>query len=60
MDLMSMNPDMRRAERSLRREGELLTCDGHQFKLLIAAGLAWLKTNHQVINALNVFPIPRR
>ncbi|MBI5349656.1 MAG: DAK2 domain-containing protein [Chloroflexi bacterium] len=58
MDLMSMNPDMRRAERSLRRDGELLTCDGHQFKLLIAAGLAWLKTNHQVVNALNVFPIP--
>lgn len=58
MDLMSMNPDMRRAERSLRRDGELLTCDGHQFKLLLAAGLAWLKTNHQVINALNVFPIP--
>jgi DAK2 domain fusion protein YloV len=58
MDLMSMNPDMRRAEHSLRREGELLTCDGHQFKLLLAAGLAWLKTNHQAVNALNVFPIP--
>jgi DAK2 domain fusion protein YloV len=35
-----------------------LTCDGQQFRELVAAGLAWLDQNHQKVNALNVFPVP--
>lgn len=35
-----------------------LPIDGQAFKNLIAAGLAWLRTNHQEVNALNVFPVP--
>ncbi|MEI2608422.1 MAG: DAK2 domain-containing protein [Candidatus Promineifilaceae bacterium] len=33
-------------------------CNGRQFKKLAHAGLTWLEHNHQVVNALNVFPVP--
>ncbi len=32
--------------------------DGQEFKELVKAGLTWLRTNCQVVNALNVFPVP--
>jgi len=32
--------------------------DGQVFKKLVEASLAWLRTNQQSINVLNVFPIP--
>ncbi len=32
--------------------------DGLSFKVLIEAGLNWLRTNQQTVNALNVFPVP--
>jgi len=32
--------------------------DGQGLKELIIAGMAWLKTNQQTVNALNVFPVP--
>ncbi|HEX8991778.1 MAG TPA: DAK2 domain-containing protein [Anaerolineales bacterium] len=32
--------------------------DGQALKSLVEAGLAWLKTNQQTVNALNVFPVP--
>lgn len=32
--------------------------DGQAMKRLIDAGLTWLRTNQQVVNALNVFPVP--
>lgn len=35
-----------------------LSCNGQQFRELVAAGLAWLEQNHQKVNALNVFPVP--
>jgi DAK2 domain fusion protein YloV len=34
------------------------TIDGAHFKKLILAGLTWLKTNQQLVNSLNVFPVP--
>jgi uncharacterized protein len=33
-------------------------CDGHLYKWLIAAGLAWLEHNRDRVNQLNVFPVP--
>jgi uncharacterized protein len=33
-------------------------CDGHLYKWLIAAGLAWLEHNRERVNQLNVFPVP--
>ncbi|KAA3643174.1 MAG: DAK2 domain-containing protein [Chloroflexi bacterium] len=32
--------------------------DGQAVKRLVYAGMAWLKTNQAVVNALNVFPVP--
>ncbi len=32
--------------------------DGQALKILIEAGLTWLRTNQQTVNALNVFPVP--
>lgn len=32
--------------------------DGFIFKNLTHAGLLWLRTNQQIVNALNVFPVP--
>src|SRR5512135_1284219 len=32
--------------------------DGQALKSLVEAGLIWLKTNQQTVNALNVFPVP--
>jgi len=34
------------------------TLDGPTFKKLVEASLIWLKTNQQLINSLNVFPVP--
>ncbi len=34
------------------------TIDGQGLKILIEASLTWLKTNQQIVNALNVFPVP--
>lgn len=32
--------------------------DGQQLKKYLYAGLTWLKANQQVVNSLNVFPVP--
>jgi len=34
------------------------TIDGTMLRQLMEAGQIWLKTNHQMVNALNVFPVP--
>ena len=41
--------------RSLTRN---LTLDGQGLKQLVEAGMTWLKTNQQMVNSLNVFPVP--
>ncbi len=35
-----------------------LPIDGQSFKRLLDAGLTWLRTNKDMVNALNVFPVP--
>jgi hypothetical protein len=35
-----------------------LPVDGQALKQLAEAGLTWLKTNQQTVNAMNVFPVP--
>jgi len=37
---------------------DLKSIDGLRFKKLTEAGLTWLRTNQQTVNALNVFPVP--
>lgn len=34
------------------------TIDGQDLRRLAEAGLAWLRTNQQTVNSLNVFPVP--
>ncbi len=42
-----------RVEKLRRRQ-----IDGQSLKRLVEAGLAWLRTNQQIVNSLNVFPVP--
>src|SRR5260221_13958628 len=37
---------------------DLVRCDGSRLKQLAEAGLAWLDQNHDIVNQLNVFPVP--
>lgn len=37
---------------------DTLAIDGQIFKAMIEASLTWLKTNQQIVNSLNVFPVP--
>jgi DAK2 domain fusion protein YloV len=37
---------------------QIPSIDGKLLKQLVYAGLAWLNTNQQTINSLNVFPVP--
>ena len=41
--------------RELLKDNKL---DGQGFKALVDAGMRWLKANQQLVNALNVFPVP--
>jgi hypothetical protein len=43
-----------------RRQNRLRTApiDGQALKILIYAGLSWLRTNQETVNALNVYPVP--
>jgi DAK2 domain fusion protein YloV len=43
-----------------RRQDRFRTApiDGQALKSLIAAGLTWLRTNQELVNALNVYPVP--
>jgi DAK2 domain fusion protein YloV len=50
---MQASPNQDRIER-LRSH----PADGVSLKRLVEAGLAWLRTNQQTVNALNVFPVP--
>lgn len=34
------------------------TCDGVLLKRLVAGGLNWLKINQEIVNRMNVFPVP--
>jgi DAK2 domain fusion protein YloV len=38
--------------------GECLLLDGLGLRDIVEAGMTWLKTNQQIVNALNVFPVP--
>jgi uncharacterized protein len=42
-------------ERSIIKNNKL---DGQGLKVLVESALTWLKTNQQIVNALNVFPVP--
>jgi DAK2 domain fusion protein YloV len=47
-------PDIQKRLEKFRRA----PVDGQSLKRLVEAGLTWLRTNQQTVNALNVFPVP--
>jgi DAK2 domain fusion protein YloV len=51
--MMAMVEDIARLEKLRKRP-----IDGQAVKRLVEAGLIWLRTNQQMVNALNVFPVP--
>ncbi|NOY98260.1 MAG: DAK2 domain-containing protein [Chloroflexi bacterium] len=54
-----MSVDSAGAARAKRlKQMQSLPFDGQAFKRLVEAGLVWLRTNQQIVNALNVFPVP--
>jgi DAK2 domain fusion protein YloV len=54
-----MNADTQATYQAKRREQfRKSPIDGQSLKKLVAAGLAWLRTNQQTVNSLNVFPVP--
>jgi DAK2 domain fusion protein YloV len=56
--MTTSEPSTQRAARHIRFDSERLRCDGQDLKRLTRAALTWLDTNHQGVNALNVFPVP--
>ena len=54
-----MNSDTQQAY-IRRRQDRFRTAqiDGQALKFLIIAGLTWLRTNQELVNALNVYPVP--
>jgi hypothetical protein len=48
-----MGMDLARVEKFRK-----MPIDGQSLKRLVDAGLTWLRTNQQIVNALNVFPVP--
>ncbi len=49
-----MNPDVQARLDRFRHT----PIDGQALKKLVEAGLAWLRANQQLVNSLNVFPVP--
>ena len=52
MEFTPENPDTEQKMEPIK------VLNGQQLKTLIQAGLLWLRTNQQIVNSLNVFPVP--
>ena len=55
-----MTDSRKRIDEELRQQVEerYAVLDGNSLRLLMEAGLTWLRANQQTVNALNVFPVP--
>jgi DAK2 domain fusion protein YloV len=53
---MDLEPDVQPPKQNY--PNQKYPIDGQVFKTLIESSLAWLRTNQQAINVLNVFPVP--
>jgi len=51
---MSLDPKPGKSQENLLKK----PIDGQVLKRLIEASLTWLRTNQQIVNSLNVFPVP--
>jgi uncharacterized protein len=55
---MSLGPTDASTANPPTRPRRSTTLDGQTLKKLTEAGLIWLRTNQQIVNSLNVFPVP--
>lgn len=55
---MSVDASERKGEARERLRRRFATVDGRALRDLTEAGMTWLRTNQQVVNSLNVFPVP--
>jgi uncharacterized protein len=51
-------PEKEKSESEPRYPMQKYPIDGQVFKSMVDAGLTWLRTNQQIVNSLNVFPVP--
>lgn len=50
--------ELKKLSAAERRKLVSVPIDGQGLKTLLEAGMVWLKTNQQIVNNLNVFPVP--
>lgn len=55
---MSTDPEPHTSARPPRPRLDTKRMDGQDLKRMTEAGLTWLRTNQQIVNSLNVFPVP--
>ncbi len=48
----------RTSKNAMTASAEVSALDGHAFRDLLGGGLFWLDSHHDIVNALNVFPVP--
>ena len=53
-----MSDEIAAAREKRVEEMKALPFNGQAYKKLVEAGLIWLRTNQEMVNALNVFPVP--
>ncbi len=58
MPLAAAETDPNKVERQIRLAIALPRCDGFGFRRLTRSALQWLDANHELVNSLNVFPVP--
>ncbi len=51
-------PEKEKSKSEPRYPMQKYPIDGQAFKSMVDAGLTWLRTNQQIVNNLNVFPVP--
>src|SRR5512139_304746 len=55
---MSADPEMHASGNPPKPRFDTHRMNGQDLKRLTEAGLTWLRTNQQIVNSLNVFPVP--
>jgi len=55
---MFITPEKNAETNNINNIKQYQSINGHQFKNLALASLQWLKSNQQIVNSLNVFPVP--
>jgi hypothetical protein len=56
--MTGMQEEVSMGDQNIVPENKAAACNGHSLKRLAQAGLAWLEKNYEIVNALNVFPVP--